>query len=100
MPMPYAMRLPTGFVLENHAAYSQGLIEVQDYGSQLIVVTCAVKPGMTVLDLCAGAGGKTLALAADMAGKRTVDCHRHQSQRGSTNWVRVQSGRARCEVET
>jgi 16S rRNA (cytosine967-C5)-methyltransferase len=64
--LPDALRLPIDFTLEHHAAYNQGLIEVQDYGSQLIVAACAVKPGMTVLDLCAGAGGKTLALAAAM----------------------------------
>jgi 16S rRNA (cytosine967-C5)-methyltransferase len=69
LALPNALRLPTDFVLENHAAYNRGLIEVQDYGSQLIVAACAVQPGTTVLDLCAGAGGKTLALAADMQGK-------------------------------
>jgi 16S rRNA (cytosine967-C5)-methyltransferase len=45
---------------------TRGLVEVQDAGSQLVVAACQVKPGMTVIDLCAGAGGKTLALAADM----------------------------------
>ncbi len=69
LALPDAVRLPTDFVLDNHAVYNRGLIEVQDYGSQLIVAACAVKPGMTVLDLCAGAGGKTLALAAQMHGK-------------------------------
>lgn len=64
-----ALRLPTDFVLDNHAAFNRGLIEVQDYGSQLIVAACDAKPGTTVLDLCAGAGGKTLALAAAMHGK-------------------------------
>lgn len=43
-----------------------GIAEVQDAGSQFIAQACDAKPGMTVLDLCAGAGGKTLALAADM----------------------------------
>jgi 16S rRNA (cytosine967-C5)-methyltransferase len=62
-----ALRLPTDFALDQHAAYQSGQVEVQDYGSQLIVATCAAKAGMTVLDLCAGAGGKTLALASDMA---------------------------------
>ena len=46
-----------------------GLIEVQDAGSQMIAETCQAKSGQTVIDLCAGAGGKTLALAADMAGQ-------------------------------
>ena len=69
LALPDALRLPTDFLLDNHAAYNRGLIEVQDYGSQLIVAACDVKPGTTVLDLCAGAGGKTLALAAAMQGK-------------------------------
>jgi 16S rRNA (cytosine967-C5)-methyltransferase len=43
---------------------------VQDAGSQMIAAACAAERGMTVLDLCAGAGGKTLALAADMDGPR------------------------------
>jgi 16S rRNA (cytosine967-C5)-methyltransferase len=69
LALPDALRLPTDFVLDNHAAYNRGLIEVQDYGSQLIVAACESKPGNTVLDLCAGAGGKTLGLAAAMQGK-------------------------------
>lgn len=66
---PFAIRLPTGTSIANHAAVLDGRIEVQDLGSQIIVDACAAKPGMTVLDLCAGAGGKTLALAAAMAGR-------------------------------
>jgi 16S rRNA (cytosine967-C5)-methyltransferase len=67
--LPDALRLPTDFALDQHEAYQHGHIEVQDYGSQLIVAACALKPGITVLDLCAGAGGKTLALASAMQGK-------------------------------
>jgi 16S rRNA (cytosine967-C5)-methyltransferase len=63
-----AFRLPTDFRLDDHPAYRDGLIEVQDYGSQLIVAACEAQPDMMVLDLCAGAGGKTLALAAAMQG--------------------------------
>ena len=66
---PAALRLPTGTAIENDAAYRDGLIEVQDLGSQIIVDACHAKAGMTVLDLCAGAGGKTLALAGAMAGQ-------------------------------
>ena len=46
--------------------YRDGLVELQDLGSQHVVQMCGAQPGMTVLDLCAGAGGKSLALAADM----------------------------------
>jgi 16S rRNA (cytosine967-C5)-methyltransferase len=52
--------------LTSDPAYIKGLIEVQDEGSQLAVLLAEAKPGMQVLDLCAGAGGKTLALAAAM----------------------------------
>jgi 16S rRNA (cytosine967-C5)-methyltransferase len=65
---PFAVRLPTGQSVDSHPVIVQGHAEIQDLGSQLIVDACAAKPGMTVLDLCAGAGGKTLGLAAYMAG--------------------------------
>ena len=44
--------------------WSEGKVEVQDLGSQLIVEACGAKPGNVVLDMCAGNGGKSLALAA------------------------------------
>ncbi len=66
---PYALRLSTGQAIDNHQAVLDGLVEIQDLGSQLIVDACAAKPGLTVLDLCAGAGGKTLGLAAYMDAK-------------------------------
>jgi 16S rRNA (cytosine967-C5)-methyltransferase len=49
--------------------FIKGAIEVQDEGSQLAALFSAAKPGEQVIDLCAGAGGKTLALAALMQGK-------------------------------
>jgi 16S rRNA (cytosine967-C5)-methyltransferase len=53
-------------------AFLKGLVEVQDEGSQLAALFAAAKAGEQVLDLCAGAGGKTLALAAMMANKGQV----------------------------
>jgi len=53
-------------------AYLKGLVEVQDEGSQLAALFAGAKPGEQVLDLCAGAGGKTLALAAMMENKGQV----------------------------
>lgn len=47
-------------------AFIKGLVEVQDEGSQLAALLTGAKPGEQVVDLCAGAGGKTLALAAAM----------------------------------
>lgn len=72
---PDALRLPEGFAVENLPAWDQGLIEIQDEGSQLVALACGVSSGMTVVDLCAGAGGKTLALAAAMGGQgRLIAC--------------------------
>jgi len=68
-PTPHAalgLRLPEGFQVEAADAWRGGLVEVQDEGSQLLAAACRAAPGETVVDLCAGAGGKTLALAADM----------------------------------
>lgn len=62
-----ALRFATGTNAESWPAYRDGLIEVQDHGSQLICEAMPVQPGDTVVDLCAGAGGKTLALAARFA---------------------------------
>jgi 16S rRNA (cytosine967-C5)-methyltransferase len=50
-------------------AYLKGLVEIQDEGSQLAALLAGAKPGEQVVDLCAGGGGKTLALAAAMEGK-------------------------------
>ncbi len=55
--------------LQASRAFREGLIEVQDEGSQLIALLCDAGPGMVVADYCAGAGGKTLALAAEMQGQ-------------------------------
>jgi len=62
------LRLPDKIPLANRPELA-GLVEVQDAGSQIVAETCAASPGQTAIDLCAGAGGKTLALAADMAGQ-------------------------------
>jgi 16S rRNA (cytosine967-C5)-methyltransferase len=53
-------------------AYLKGLVEIQDEGSQLAAVLAGAKPGEQVLDLCAGGGGKTLALAALMENKGQI----------------------------
>lgn len=63
------LRLPHGTQVEQWEAYQDGRIEVQDTGSQLACEAVAAQPGETVIDLCAGAGGKTLALAAAMDGR-------------------------------
>ena len=71
-PLQYApdgLRAPDGCQVDTLPAYNQGRIEVQDEGSQLASLAVGAQPGETVVDLCAGAGGKTLALAAAMANR-------------------------------
>lgn len=63
---PWGVRAPNGTNISPHATFVEGLVEFQDEGSQLAALLCDAKPGMQVLDFCAGTGGKTLALAASM----------------------------------
>lgn len=72
---PHGLRLPSGTQVEQWAEYRDGRIEVQDTGSQLACLAIAAQPGETVVDLCAGGGGKTLALAAAMDNQgRLIAC--------------------------
>ncbi len=66
------LRLKSKSYLSKTKAFRKGLIEIQDEGSQLLGLICNAKPGMQVLDYCAGGGGKTLALAAAMGGKGRI----------------------------
>lgn len=69
---PVGLRLKSKAYLSRTKAYLKGLVEIQDEGSQLLALICAAKPGMQVLDYCAGGGGKTLAMAATMEGKGRI----------------------------
>lgn len=69
---PDALRLPTGTMVDQLPAWQDGLIEIQDAGSQMVTAAARAQPGMQVIDLCAGAGGKALALAAAMDNRGTV----------------------------
>lgn len=61
--------------LQPEAAYQKGWVEVQDEGSQIAAQLVYARPGEQILDYCAGAGGKTLALAAGMENKGQVFAH-------------------------
>ena len=69
---------PDALILEErqnifkNPAFKEGLFEVQDASSQLVAASLAVEPGMRVIDACAGAGGKSLHLAALMENKGKV----------------------------
>ena len=67
-----ALRLPGDTPVEKSDAYQHGWFEVQDAGSQAVTLAAAAARGMRVVDLCAGGGGKTLALAAAMAGQGAI----------------------------
>jgi 16S rRNA (cytosine967-C5)-methyltransferase len=69
---PCGLRFVSGTQVEQWPAYRDGLIEVQDGGSQLACEAVGTSPGETIIDLCAGAGGKTLALAAAMNNAGTL----------------------------
>jgi 16S rRNA (cytosine967-C5)-methyltransferase len=69
---PDALRLPTGSVVDQTTAWRDGLVEIQDVGSQMVTAAARAAPGMQVIDLCAGAGGKALALAAAMDNRGVV----------------------------
>ncbi|MCK8787222.1 RsmB/NOP family class I SAM-dependent RNA methyltransferase [Roseomonas sp. NAR14] len=72
---PWGLRLRQRRPITGTAAFREGLVEVQDEGSQLIALLADARPGMRVADFCAGAGGKTLAMAATMRNKgRLVAC--------------------------
>jgi 16S rRNA (cytosine967-C5)-methyltransferase len=72
LPTAQGLRLPFGTQVEPWDAYRDGLVEVQDCGSQLACEAVEARVGETVIDLCAGAGGKTLALAAAMGNAGTL----------------------------
>jgi len=91
--------------LQSEPAFFAGEFEIQDEGSQLVTLLAGARPGMTVIDLCAGAGGKTLALAAllqgsgrivatDLDSRRLAPLHDRLARSGAANVeVRVPRGR-------
>lgn len=94
-----ALRFAEPFAVEASEASANGLIEVQDAGSQLIALAARPAPGMTVVDLCAGGGGKTLALAALMGSEgegRLIAC---DTDRGRLSKLAPRAHRAGATVE-
>jgi 16S rRNA (cytosine967-C5)-methyltransferase len=63
---PWGLRVQGRRPVTTGAAFQSGLVEIQDEGSQLVALIADAKPDMRVVDWCAGAGGKTLALAMVM----------------------------------
>jgi 16S rRNA (cytosine967-C5)-methyltransferase len=63
---PIGIRMPNRMGISRHVLFTEGKIEVQDEGSQLLAYLVAPKRGQMIADFCAGAGGKTLAIGALM----------------------------------
>ena len=83
---PVGLRLPARTQLTTQDVFREGLIEVQDEGSQLAALLLGAKPGQAVVDYCAGAGGKTLAIAAQMENKgrlAALDIDKRRSDRAA-----------------
>lgn len=72
---PWGLRVAERPALNQIALLKDGALEIQDEGSQLVALLVDAKPGERVVDFCAGAGGKTLAVAAQMRNKgRVIAC--------------------------
>jgi 16S rRNA (cytosine967-C5)-methyltransferase len=94
---PWGLRLPPDSKVDDHAAFAQGLVEVQDEGSQLIALACQDAVGARVLDLCAGAGGKALAIAAAAPSATILAA---DTNRGRLSHLPQRATRAGATIET
>ena len=94
---PWGIRLPSDRKVDDHPAFEQGLVEVQDEGSQLIALACGAEDDERILDLCAGAGGKALALAA-AAPKSLILAT--DSNRARLSKLPPRADRAQARIET
>jgi 16S rRNA (cytosine967-C5)-methyltransferase len=103
---PIGLRIELGADARNPGIHAEedfikGAIEVQDEGSQLAALFSAAKPGEQVIDLCAGAGGKTLALAAMMQGKGRLIATDHDKRQLAPIHERLsRAGVHNCDVRT
>ncbi|KQP51828.1 RsmB/NOP family class I SAM-dependent RNA methyltransferase [Methylobacterium sp. Leaf108] len=112
---PHGLRIPLGEdgrgpALHVEPEFLDGWYEIQDEGSQLAGLLCGARAGETVVDLCAGGGGKTLALAAAMGNagrliasdddpRRLAPIHERLRRSGAVAEVRTpRAGRARADV--
>ena len=93
---PWGVRLPSDTRVDDRPEFGDGLVEVQDEGSQLIALACDPQPGERILDLCAGAGGKALAIAAAEPSAMILAT---DSSRARLQQLGPRSARAGAEIE-
>lgn len=94
---PWGIRLPPDSRVDDHPAFQAGLFEVQDEGSQLIALACEPADGERMIDLCAGAGGKSLALAATAPHAAILAA---DTNRGRLSKLGPRAARAGAMIET
>ncbi|PPD45769.1 MAG: MFS transporter [Methylocystis sp.] len=109
---PLGLRIEAGQgrgpALPAETAYVKGFVEPQDEASQLAALLCAAGPGEQVLDLCAGGGGKALALAGQMHnkgqlyaydadGRRLMPIHERLERAGARN-IQVRQPKGKADV--
>jgi len=76
--------------IQTEPAFMTGEIEIQDEGSQIVSLLVNAQPGEKILDFCAGGGGKTIALAADMQNKGVVHAFDIDKRRLAPTYQRAQ----------
>ncbi len=77
---PWGLRLPADTRVDDHPAFVDGLVEVQDEGSQLVALACTPTADTRIVDLCAGGGGKSLAIAAAAPGAQILATDTNRSR--------------------
>jgi 16S rRNA (cytosine967-C5)-methyltransferase len=96
---PDGLRIPwrpgRAFAWAAEPSFLDGWFEVQDEGSQLAALLAGVGPGQQVADVCAGGGGKTLALAAAMANRGQIYAHDVDGRRLAPLKARAERGGVR-----
>ena len=98
---PFGIRIPPIEGAGRHPnvqaepAFQKGWFEVQDEGSQIVAELAGARPGMQVLDFCAGAGGKTLALSAAMDNRGQVFAHDSDKSRLAPIFERLRRAESR-----
>jgi 16S rRNA (cytosine967-C5)-methyltransferase len=94
---PWGLRLPSDSRITDHPGFATGLVEVQDEGSQLVALACEPLSGQRIVDLCAGAGGKSLALGAAAPEAEIIACDTNRQRLAR---LRPRAERANAAIAT